>query len=232
MPVQPLLVGHPVLVVIDFQKGTDLPAEVFGMSVMAGTAERIERAEQLLASARAAQLPIVFFQEMHRRSGIDFGRELDGSESVHCLDGDEATELVDSLRPDLDSPREFHIVKRRYSGFFGTEFDILLRALNASTLVLIGGLTDVCVHLTFADAHQRDFYVRVVGDCVGGSSLAQHTAALDAMEYLQAGAVRTTAEILSAFADLAVIPAVRAAPGSRTMSDSRTDLNVQTAVEV
>ncbi len=31
-----------------------------------------------------------------------------------------------------------------------------------STLILIGGLTDVCVHYTFADAHQRDFYVRVV----------------------------------------------------------------------
>jgi nicotinamidase-related amidase len=200
---QPLIVGQPVFVVIDFQKGTDLPAEVFGMSVMAGTSERIERAERLLAAARRAHIPIVFFQEAHRRSGIDFGRELDGAESVHCLEGDEATELVDSLRPDFDSPSdEFHIVKRRYSGFFGTEFEIVLRALNASTLVLIGGLTDVCVHLTFADAHQRDFYVRVVGDCVGGSSLARHTAALDAMEYLQAGAVRTTDEIISAFAEL------------------------------
>jgi len=203
MAKQPIIVGRPVFVVVDFQKGTDLPAEVFGMSVMAGTADRIERAERMLAAARAAGVPVVFFQEVHRRSGIDFGRELDGAEAVHCLDGDEATELVDSLRP---IEGEYHIVKRRYSGFFGTEFDILLRALNASTLVLIGGLTDVCVQYTFADAHQRDFYVRVVGDCVGGSSLARHTAALDAMEYLQAGAVRTTDEIISAFAELAARP--------------------------
>jgi nicotinamidase-related amidase len=203
MPRQPLIVGRPVFVVVDFQKGTELPADEFGMSVMAGTAERIERAERLLAAARAAGIPVVFFQEVHRRSGIDFGRELDGAEDVHCLDGDRATELVGSLQP---MHGEYHIVKRRYSGFFGTEFDILLRALEASTLVLIGGLTDVCVHLTFADAHQRDFYVRVVGDCVGGSSLAAHTAALDAMEYLQAGAVRTTDEIISAFAELAVHP--------------------------
>jgi nicotinamidase-related amidase len=216
MPKQPVIVGRPVFVVIDFQKGTDLPAEVFGMSVMAGTAERIERAERLLAAARAAAVPIVFFQEVHRRSGIDFGRELDGAEDVHCLDGDLATELVDSLRPDLSSPTgEYLIVKRRYSGFFGTEFEILLRALEASTLVLIGGLTDVCVHLTFADAHQRDFYVRVVGDCVGGSSLAQHTAALDAMEYLQAGAVRTTDEIIGAFDELAALPEVRSLADSR-----------------
>jgi nicotinamidase-related amidase len=212
MPRQPVIVGQPVFVVVDFQKGTDLPADEFGMSVMAGTAERIDRAERLLAAARAAGVPVVFFQEVHRRSGIDFGRELDGAEQVHCLDGDRATELVDSLQP---MEGEYHIVKRRYSGFFGTEFDILLRALEASTLVLIGGLTDVCVHLTFADAHQRDFYVRVVGDCVGGSSLAAHTAALDAMEYLQAGAVRDTDEIISAFAELPALPEVRSFPDSR-----------------
>jgi biuret amidohydrolase len=206
MPRQPLLVGQPVLVVVDFQKGTDMPAEVFGMAVMPGTAERIERAERLLAAARATGVPVVFFQETHRRSGIDFGRELDGSEDAHCFEGDTSTELVDSLQP-IDG--EFLIVKRRYSGFFGTEFDIVLRALRASTLVLIGGLTDVCIQYTFADAHQRDFYVRVVGDCVGGSSLARHTAALDAMEYLQAGAVRSTDEIISAFVELKETPITR-----------------------
>jgi nicotinamidase-related amidase len=136
---------------------------------------------------------------VHRRSGVDFGRELDGAESVHCVEGDDATELWPTLRP-IDG--EYHIVKRRYSGFIGTDFDILLRGLRISTLVLIGGLTDVCVQYTFADAHQRDYYVRVVEDCVGGSSMARHEAALDAMEYLQAGARRTTEEIVEAFVAL------------------------------
>ena len=58
------------------------------MAVMPGTAERIERAERLLSAAREAGVPVVFFQEVHRRSGIDFGRELDGAEGEHCLDGD------------------------------------------------------------------------------------------------------------------------------------------------
>ncbi|MDT5291124.1 MAG: biuret amidohydrolase, partial [Mycobacterium sp.] len=57
-------------------------------------------------------------------------------------------------------------------------------------------------HYTFADAHQRDFYVRVVADCVGGSSQYLHDAALAAMEYLQTGAVRTTEDILTAFEQL------------------------------
>jgi nicotinamidase-related amidase len=81
--------------------------------------------------------------------------------------------------------------------------DIVLRGLKADTLILVGGLTDVCVHYTFADAHQRDYYVRVVTDCVGGSSQYRHDAALDAMEYLQTGALRTSDEILAAFHALA-----------------------------
>ena len=57
------------------------------------------------------------------------------------------------------------------------------------------------MHYTFADAHQRDYYVRVVTDCVGGSSRYLHDAALAAMEYLQTVPCRTTEEILIAFAE-------------------------------
>jgi nicotinamidase-related amidase len=197
-----MLVGKTVLVVVDIQKGADdaISAEEVGIEIMPGGTERIAISERILAAARDADIPVVFFQEVHRRSGIDFGRELDGAESVHGLDGDRATELVDSLQP---QEGEFHLVKRRYSGFIGTEFEIVLRALRADTLVLIGGLTDVCVHYTFADAHQRDFYVRVVSDAVGGSSVDRHNASLSAMEYLQTGAVRTSDEIIGGFAELA-----------------------------
>ncbi|MEN3307577.1 MAG: biuret amidohydrolase [Micromonosporaceae bacterium] len=197
MPRQPLFVGKPALIVVDIQRGSTLPADIVGIAHMDGAARRIERAERLAAAARAAGVPIVFFQEVHRRDGCDFGRELDGAEGVHCVEGEEATELWPTLTP---AEGEYHIVKRRYSGFIGTDFELLLRGLGVSTLVLIGGLTDVCVHYTFADAHQRDFYVRVVGDCVGGSSLARHEASLDAMEYLQAGACRSTDDIIEAFA--------------------------------
>ena len=101
----------------------------------------------------------------------------------------------------LTSPTYSYTVIENES-FIGTDFEIVLSGLRASTLILIGGLTDVCVHYTFADAHQRDFYVRVVTDCVGGSSTYRHDAALDAMEYLQAGAMRTTEEIITAFSDM------------------------------
>jgi nicotinamidase-related amidase len=199
VPKQPLIVGNPVFVVVDMQVGGDMPAEEVGIEHMPGYDGRIERTQRLLAAARAAGVPVVFFQEVHRPSGIDFGRELDGTEGVHCVEGNPGTPLHPALLPE---PGEFHIVKRRYSGFIGTDFEIVLSGLKASTLILVGGLTDVCVHYTFADAHQRDFYVRVVTDCVGGSSQYRHDAALDAMEYLQTGALRTSDEILSAFAEI------------------------------
>ena len=197
---QPMIVGKVALIVVDIQKGAGLPGETTGIHIMEGNAARVERAERLVAAARAAELPVIFFQEVHRPSGVDFGRELDGAEGRHCVDGDEETELWPSLRPDpARDDLEFHIVKRRYSGFIGTEFELVLRGLGVQTLVLVGGLTDVCVHYTFADAHQRDFHVRVVEDCVGGSSFARHNASLDAMEYLQTGARRTTDEIAAGF---------------------------------
>jgi nicotinamidase-related amidase len=88
--------------------------------------------------------------------------------------------------------------KRRYSAFFGTELEILLRAYDAQTLILFGGLTDVCIHYTAVDAHQHDYHVRVASDAVGGSSQAAHDAALAAIEYLQRDALACTDDLLDA----------------------------------
>ncbi len=94
---------------------------------------------------------------------------------------------------------DYFIRKRRYSGFFGTELEILLKGLKAQTLIMVGGFTDVCVHYTFVDGHQHDYHCRVVEDAVAGSRVAAHDASLVAMEYLQHGARRSTAYVLDAF---------------------------------
>jgi biuret amidohydrolase len=194
-----LIEGRAALIVIDMQQSYSQPFEQAGIPLMADPAEQVARVVGVVDACRAAGVPVVFTQEVHRRNLVDFGRELDGDESIHCLEGDPGTELVEELRPRVG---DYLIAKRRYSCFFGTDLEILLRGLDVQTLLLVGGLTDVCVHYTFADAHQRDFYVRVVTDCVGGSSQYRHDAALDAMEYLQTGALRTSDEILSAFSTM------------------------------
>ena len=197
---KPLVVGQPVVIVVDIQDSTGRSFEEVGIALMEGHDAILAPAQRVVGAARAAGVPVVFFQEAHRRSMIDFGRELDGDEGVHCLEGDPATALHPDLLPLPDEP---HIVKRRYSCFFGTELEIVLKGLRATTLVLIGGLTDVCVHYTFADGHQHDYVMRVVTDAVAGSSLEAHRASLAAMEYLQHGAQRTSDEVVAAFAALA-----------------------------
>ena len=177
-----LIVGRPVLLVIDMQKDGYLPTSESGIPHMDGFADRVARTVDVVDACRAAGVPVVFFQEVHRPDLVDFGRELDGEEGLHCLEDAPGTGLVPDLLP---QDGDYFIPKRRYSCFFGTELEILLRGLKAETLLLTGGLTDVCVHYTFADAHQRDFYVRVSEDCVGGSTMARHEASLDAMAYLQ-----------------------------------------------
>jgi nicotinamidase-related amidase len=196
MAKQPMIVGRSALIVVDIQQDGGLPTEVGGIPRMAGFDRLVSQAERLVGAARASSVPVILFQEVHRPDGKDFGRELDGTEGPHCIDGEPGTALWPTLVP---GPGDYFIAKRRYSCFFGTDLQILLRGLDVSTLVLTGGLTDVCIQYTFADAHQHDYYTRVVEDAVIGSSQARHDAALDAMEYLQTGARRTTAEVVAAF---------------------------------
>ena len=189
-----LLIGQPVLISIDHQNAGY--NENYAVPQMGGYAERVARAVALVEAARASGIPVVFIQERHARTLVDFGRELDGDEDVHCVEDDPDTDLVDALRP---QPDEYFVPKRRYSAFFGTDLEILLKGLGARTLVLCGALTDVCVHYTFVDAHQHDYHVRVAQDVVGGSGQEAHDAALRAMEYLQTGALRDSAELIEAF---------------------------------
>lgn len=194
MPRQPTLVGQPVLIVIDIQKSAFMDHKT-GIPVMPGYHAAMERSKAVVAAAHEAAIPVVFIQEIHRRDLVDFGRELDGTEDIHCLDGDPGTPPAFEEMGRI--PSDYFIHKRRYSAFYGTELEILLKGLKAQTLIMIGGLTDVCVHYTFADGHQGDYYCRVIGDCVGGSSTAAHEASLNAMEYLQAGAVLTADQIVA-----------------------------------
>ncbi len=195
MPRQPTLVGNVALLVIDIQKGAFLEGDG-GIPHMPGYSENMRRARRVIDAAHDADVPVIFFQEIHRRDKIDYGRELDGSEGIHCMEGEPGTPVAVE---EMDMrPADYYVHKRRYSVFFGTETEILLKGLKAETLILIGGMTDVCVHYSFVDGHQHDYYCRVIADSVGGTSPEAHQASLNAMEYLQEGAVLSTDDIVAA----------------------------------
>lgn len=196
-----LIEGRPAVIVIDIQKSTFIDdSEVRSIDNMPGYKERMIAARDLVDAAHDYNVPVIFIQEVHRPNRIDFGRELDGDEDIHCLEGDPRTEVA---KDEMGYRKGDYIVpKRRYSAFFGTDFEILLRGLKVDTLLLCGGLTDVCVHYTFVDGHQSDYFCRVVEDCVGGSSVQAHEAALKAMEYLQTGAVQSREAVIKAISSL------------------------------
>ncbi|WP_170476408.1 cysteine hydrolase family protein [Ruegeria arenilitoris] len=200
VPDRQLIEGKPALVVIDIQKSTFIDnSAVRSIDNMPGYKERMIAAKDLIDSAHERDVPVIFIQEVHRPDFVDFGRELDGREGIHCLDGDPRTEIAKEEMGFLDG--DYIVPKRRYSAFFGTDFEILLRGLQVNTLILCGGLTDVCVHYTFVDAHQSDYFCRVVEDCVAGSSIEAHEAALNAMEYLQTGARQQRSAVIEAISE-------------------------------
>ena len=178
-----LIEGQPALVVIDIQAGcfAEIADKDRSIPHMPDYAERMRLARKAIDQARACDIPVIFIQEVHRPNLIDFGRELDGSETVHCLEDNPNTAIA---AEEMDFRADDYLIrKRRYSAFFGTDLEILLRGLKVDTLLLCGGLTDVC---------------RVIEDCVAGSSQAAHEASLNAMEYLQSGARRKLEPVLEA----------------------------------
>ena len=189
-----------VLMAVGLQKDAGLPMDIGGIPHMSGYEERAKNAARVVSAARRAKMPIVFCQEVHRRNRIDFGRELDGAEGPHCLEGDLGTELIDGIAPEGDN--EYLIVQRRYSSFYGTDLDVLLRGLKAEWLVILGSLTDVNIHYTFVGAHMRDYYLKVLSDCGVGSSEEAHVAALKAMAYLQRDSVCTSDRLIEAMTSI------------------------------
>ena len=89
----------------------------------------------------------MFIREAHHFSFVDFGRELGGNEDIHYPEGNPKTAIAVEEIEFL--PNDCLIRKRRYSAFFGTNFEILDKRLGVNTMIMVGGLTDVCVHFTF-----------------------------------------------------------------------------------
>lgn len=75
-------------------------------------------------------------------------------------------------------PSEIVIVKKRYSAFFGTELDRILRELEPNAIILAGINTHACIRMTAIDAYQRDFPVVLASECIGSYDQEHHTVTL------------------------------------------------------
>lgn len=116
-----------------------------------------ENCVRVTRAARAAGLPVIFANDDHIE-GLDRELELWGAHGIHG----KVTNL-----PELEAgagARDFIVPKRRYSAFFGTDLDLLLRELEVSTLVVVGCDTNICVLHSLADAFYRGYQTVVPED--------------------------------------------------------------------
>ncbi len=200
-PTPDVIYGNAALLVIDFQNDFILSGAPIEC---AGGRLALENSIPIIELARQKKIPVIFTQEFHRDPKVfgpyDFGRELDGKDPVHTVRGTKGYDLVDELLP--FGPGDYLIEKPRYSTFIGTDLDLILRSHQTDTLIITGVCTNICVHYNFVDAHQRDYRVRVVEECVAGTSWEAHQAALTQMNYLQYGGVQKRADMMAALNSL------------------------------
>ena len=140
-------------------------------------------------------IPVIYTQEMHNSKKTDFGMELERNEPEHCIEGTKGVEIIEELKPE---ERDYVVIKRRYSGFYLTDLEIIMKGLKKNTLILTGVSTNVCVFATVLDAHQRDMRNIVLSDCVAGTSVELHEAFLKNIDYIY-GDVVTSDELIAHF---------------------------------
>jgi nicotinamidase-related amidase len=96
----------------------------------------------------------------------------------HCVEGTQEAEIIPEL---IEFPGEV-VRKRRYSAFFGTNLDEMIRKAAPGKLIMCGVCTSICVLFTVADARNRDYEVEVPADCVADFDADAHNFALRHME--------------------------------------------------
>ena len=110
-----------------------------GKAIVPATAE-------LLDAAREKGIPVIFCNDAHI-AGIDRELKLWGD---HAIAGTKGAEVIPELKL---SDKDYVVPKRRYSGFFQTDLDILLKELSVKTVVMTGLHAHMCVRHTSADAY-------------------------------------------------------------------------------
>jgi ureidoacrylate peracid hydrolase len=88
----------------------------------------------------------------------------DGRPSRVLVEDTWNTEILPSLTP-LEG--DVIVPKHRYSGFFETNLDGILRDRGIEYLVVTGCTTSVCIESTIRDAMLRDYHCLLLEDCTG-----------------------------------------------------------------
>ena len=154
-------------------------------------ARMVRNAKRVVDAAREAGMPIIFCDDAHI-PGLDKELELWGE---HGVKGVAVPNPV--LRAGIGK-RDFIITKRRYSGFFGTDLDLLLRELGVKTLIAVGEDTNICVLHTLADAYYLGYESVVVEDATRTFLCGTQEAGIEHFQKCYGSTITTAQEFVDA----------------------------------
>lgn len=147
----------------------------------------VPKVAELTEIVRKAGIPVIHCTDRHIK-GIDRELELWGE---HAMEGTKGAEIVEGIRADQD----YIVPKRRYSGFFQTGLDLLLRELGTDTLILCGLYANMCVRHTAADAYQYGYKLILASDATCSMTDEEKDAGMEYFKTCYAARILSTEEI-------------------------------------
>jgi nicotinamidase-related amidase len=138
------------LIVVDMQNdfvAAGAPMEKSAARAMVPTLKRA------LQFCRSVGIRVIYTTHSHRLDGCDMGLFSELYEPIAARLG-----LIDEtggieIYPELAPLKTEHVIKKhRYSAFFGTDLDLILRGWGTQTVIVSGTTTEACCHATARDA--------------------------------------------------------------------------------
>ena len=179
--------NHPAILVVDMLNDfvTGSLACDRGKAIVPATAA-------LLKAAREKGVPVIFCNACHL-PGIDKELKLWGD---HAIKGTKGAEVI----PELElCDKDYVVPKRRYSGFFQTDLDILLKELGVQTVIITGLHTHMCCRHTSADAYMLGYDVVVAKEATNAFTEEDYVSGLAYLKTCYGADAYTNEELIAAF---------------------------------
>ncbi len=149
---------------------------------------------RLLDEARKNGIPVIFCNDAHIR-GVDHELKLWGD---HAIQGTKGAEVIPELHL---SEKDYVVPKRRYSGFFHTDLDLLLKELGIENVIMTGLHTHMCVRHTSADAYCLGYNVIVCKDATNSFTEEDYVSGLKYLKDVYGAEIYSADELISMFKD-------------------------------
>ena len=162
--------NRAALIMIDMQNGFLDPASP---CCIAGAAATVPACAEVLRFCRATGVPVFFVTRRYRADGsnVEHTRYPAWAGGGKPISPGCAEAISDAMPEAFGSDaRDYHVIKPRFSAFFGTELDLMLRRLGVRTIVLAGTTTPNCIRTTCYDGISLEYNVAVLTDCTSSAT--------------------------------------------------------------